>query len=61
MKQDRWDVDREQVVKGLEGARAFFAARADMAIGEGKTLLLSWAKACEAAAELLRAEEEDLK
>jgi len=47
--------DRGEVIVGLKGAKAFFEARADMAVGDGKMLLLSWANALGDAIELLKA------
>lgn len=48
--------DMEMVIEGLEKAKGFFEARADMAVGEGKMLLLSWANAQSEAIELLKAQ-----
>lgn len=43
-----------QTIKGLEKIAEFFRARGDMAVGDGKMLLLSWMRAAENAIELLR-------
>lgn len=50
-------MDRNEVLAGLKKAKGFFEARADMAVGEGKMLLLSWANAQAEAIELLKAQE----
>ena len=49
--------DREKVIKGLEKIAEFFKARGDMAVGDGKMLLLSWMRAAEDALALLKAQE----
>ena len=49
--------DREMVIKGLEKIAEFFKARGDMAVGDGKMLLLSWMRAAEDALALLKAHE----
>ena len=49
--------DREKAIKGLEKIAEFFKARGDMAVGDGKMLLLSWMRAAEDAIALLEAQE----
>ena len=49
--------DREKAIKGLEKIAEFFKARGDMAVGDGKMLLLSWMRAAEDAITLLEAQE----
>lgn len=48
---------REEIVDKLEKIAGFFHARADMAIGDGKMLLLSWCNAAEEARGLIEAQE----
>lgn len=50
-------IDREKVIDGLEKIVEFFEARGDMAVGDGKMLLLSWMRAAEDAIALLKAQE----
>ena len=50
--------DREKAIKGLEKIAEFFKARGDMAVGDGKMLLLSWMRAAEDAIALLKAQEQ---
>ena len=47
-------MDRIEIIKGLEKIGDFFRARADMAVGDGKMLLLNWMKCAEEAAEVMR-------
>ena len=47
----------EKVIKGLEKIAEFFKARGDMAVGDGKMLLLSWMRAAEDAIALLKEQE----
>lgn len=54
---DREKVIREKVIEGLEKAKEFFEARADMAVGKGKMLLFSWVNAQRDAIEMLKAQE----
>lgn len=49
--------DRDNVIKGLEKIAEFFKARGDMAVGDGRMLLLSWMRAAEDAIALLKAQE----
>ena len=49
--------DREKVIEGLEKAKGFFEARAYMAVGNGKMVLLEWANAQADAIKLLKAQE----
>ena len=46
----------DEILQGLEGAARFFAARFDMAVGEGKMLLASWEMACREAARHIESE-----
>ena len=48
---------QEEIVDKLENIAGFFHARADMAIGDGKMLFLSWFNAAEQALALLKAQE----
>ena len=48
---------REEIIKGLGKIGDFFRARADMAVGDGKMMLLNWMKCAEEAAEAMRAQE----
>lgn len=48
---------REEIVKGLDKIGDFFRARANMAVGDGKMMLLNWMKCAEEAAEALKAQE----
>ena len=48
---------REKVIEGLENIAEFFKARGDMAVGDGKMLLLSWMRVAEDALALLKAQE----
>ena len=50
-------IDREKVIEGLEKIAEFFNARGDMAVGDGKMLLLSWMRAAEDALALLKAKD----
>ena len=45
--------DKKRIIAELGHIRAFFEAKADMSIGDGKMLLLNWAKVARDAAELL--------
>lgn len=45
---------REEIIIGLNKIGEFFRARADMAVGDGKMLLLNWMKCAEEAAEAMR-------
>lgn len=47
-------VDRDKVINGLEKIAEFFKARGDMAVGDGKMLLLSWMRAAEDALAMLK-------
>ena len=47
----------EKVIKELEKIAEFFKARGDMAVGDGKMLLLSWMRAAEDAIALLKVQE----
>ena len=47
-------MDRIEIIKGLEKIGSFFQARADMAVGDGKMLLLNWMKCADEAAEAMR-------
>lgn len=47
---------QEEIVDKLENIAGFFHARADMAIGDGKMLLLSWCNAAEEAISILKAQ-----
>ena len=47
---------REEIIMGLEKIAGFFKARADMAVGDGKMLLLNWMKCAQEAAELIAAQ-----
>lgn len=47
----------EEIIKGLDKIGDFFRARADMAVGEGKMLLLNWMKCAEEAAEAMKVQE----
>lgn len=49
--------DREKLLDGLNKIREFFEARADMAVGDGKLLLLNWANTARDALELLNEQE----
>lgn len=44
---------REEIIKGLGKIGDFFRARADMAVGDGKMMLLNWMKCAEEAAEAM--------
>ena len=46
---------REEIVKGLGKIGDFFRARANMAVGDGKMMLLNWMKCAEEAAEAMTA------
>ena len=48
---------REEIIKGLGKIGDFFRARADMAVGDGKMLLLNWMKCAEEAAEAMKSQE----
>ena len=48
---------REEQIAGLMKIAGFFEARADMAVGDAKMLLLNWMKCAEEAAEGLREQE----
>jgi len=48
---------REEIIKGLGKIGEFFRARADMAMGDGKMMLLNWMKCAEEAAEALTPQE----
>ncbi len=48
---------REEIIKGLGKIGEFFRARADMAMGDGKTMLLNWMKCAEEAAEAMTPQE----
>jgi len=48
---------REEIIKGLGKIGEFFRARADMAMGDGKMLLLNWMKCAEEAAEAMKSQE----
>lgn len=48
---------REEIVSGMAKMADFFKARADMAVGDGKILLLNWMRCAEEAAEVVRAQE----
>jgi hypothetical protein len=50
-------VTREEIVSGMAKIADFFKARADMAVGDGKMLLLNWMRCAEEAAEVVRAQE----
>jgi hypothetical protein len=44
---------REEIIKGLGKIGDFFRARADMAVGDGKMMLLNWMKCAEETAEAM--------
>ena len=48
---------REEIIKGLEKIGDFFQARANMAVGDGKMMLLNWMKCAEEAAEAMKSQE----
>jgi hypothetical protein len=48
---------REEIIKGLGKIGDFFQARADMAVDDGKMLLLNWMKCAEEAAEAVKVQE----
>lgn len=48
---------REERIAGLMKIAGFFEARADMAVGDAKMLLLNWAGCAETAARELKAQE----
>lgn len=48
---------REEIIKGLGKIGDFFRARADMAVGDGKMMLLNWMKCAEEAAEAMKSQE----
>ena len=45
---------REEIIEKLTKMAGFFEARADMAIGDAKMLLLSWANAAMDAANMIK-------
>lgn len=45
---------REEIIGKLTMMAGFFKARADMAIGDGKMLMLSWANAAMDAANMIK-------
>ncbi len=49
-------MSRDEIIKGLEKITGFFKARADMAAGDGKMLLLNWVRCAQEAAELIAAQ-----
>lgn len=48
---------REEIIIGLGKIGEFFRARADMAMGDGKMMLLNWMKCAEEAAEAITPQE----
>ena len=48
---------REEIIIGLGKIGDFFRARADMAMGDGKMMLLNWMKCAEEAAEAMKSQE----
>jgi len=46
-------VTREERIAGLMKIAGFFEARADMAVGDGKMMLLNWMKCAQEAAEAM--------
>lgn len=48
---------REERIAGLMKIAGFFKARADMAVGDGKMLLLHWMKCAEEAANMIQERE----
>ena len=50
-------MDRIEIIKGMEKIGSFFQARADMAVGDGKMMLLHWMKCAEEAAEAMKSQE----
>ena len=49
-------MSRDEIIVGLEKISGFFKARADMAVGDAKMLLLNWMKCAQEAAELIAAQ-----
>ena len=49
-------MSRDEIIKGLEKIAGFFSARADMAVGDAKMLLLNWMRCAQEAAELIAAQ-----
>lgn len=48
---------KEERIAGLLKIAGFFEARADMAVGDGKMMLLNWMKCAEEAAEAMKSQE----
>ena len=46
----------EEIIKGLDKIGDFFRARADMAVGDAKMLLLNWVRCAQEAAEMIAAQ-----
>ena len=46
-------MSRDEIIRGLEKIAGFFKARADMAVGDAKMLLLNWVRCAEEAAEAM--------
>jgi hypothetical protein len=49
-------MSQDEIIKGLKKIAGFFNARADMAVGDGKMLLLNWVRCAQEAAELIAAQ-----
>ena len=49
----------DEIIVGLEKIAGFFRARADMAVGDGKMLLLNWVRCAQEAAEMIAAQKGD--
>lgn len=49
-------MSRDEIIVGLEKIAGFFRARADMAAGDAKMLLLNWVRCAQEAAELIAAQ-----
>ena len=54
-------MSRDEIIKGLEKIAGFFKARADMAVGDAKMLLLNWVRCAQEAETLIAAQKGDGK
>ena len=49
-------MSRDEIIVGLEKIAGFFKARADMAVGDAKMLLMNWVRCAQEAAEMIAAQ-----